>query len=162
MNVNEFLATAANRDLLRSNRYRVFINRINPQDMLLAHAVTIPGKTNASFDYSFRGPFQKIPYQVLYEPLTITFYNYGDNEPYRSFQLWSDSMHDRQYRWRSGSFYKEDIRIEELDRLGRPVGIHLIRDAYIADIGPKQKGYGDMSNPDTFTVTFNYYDIEFQ
>lgn len=153
---SEFKNAVDSRDLSRQNRFEVFIPRLSRQENMLCQDVNLPAPSIITTDYKHQGPVRKIPYDVTFEDLTMTFLAFGDSgQPYGKFEDWIGDIYDDEYRFNDKSDYIENIVVKELDRRGSTIKEHTFNDAFPIYI-TKQKSMGGQSTPDTFDVQFSY------
>ena len=159
MSFDQFRQTIINNDVARSNKYTVSIPDILTRDTeLLCTDVNLPSESIQSFEYAMSGigPVTKVPNRILFETLTMSFLNMGNNEPYTAFRNWLKQIYDENYRFNDMNDYTKSIKIIEQNREGRTIGIHQFLECYPQMVGPKAKNYAPSNAPEIFPVVLNF------
>lgn len=155
---SEFKSAVDSRDIARSNRYNVNVEGLSRQENLLCIDADIPAPNIITFGYKHQGPEKKIPYDVQFGQLSLTFMGFGDSgQPYGKFIDWLESIYDENYRFNDKVDYARTVMVQEKDRQGGTIITHTYNEAFPITIGPKSKSMGASNTPDQFTVVFEYH-----
>lgn len=153
---SQFKSAVDSRDLSRQNRYRVNVGGLSQEENMLCTDVTLPMPNLITTEYKHQGPALKIPYDVVYGDLQMTFMTYGnDNQPQGKFVEWIESVFDENYRFNDKADYQRTVIVQELDRSGSVTFTHTYYEAFPTMLGPKPKSMA-AGAPDIITVNFQY------
>lgn len=153
---SEFKSAVDSRDLARQNRYEIFISKLSRQENQLCIDVDLPSPNIITMEYKHQGPVHKIPYDVVYSDLSMTFTAFGDGQPYQKFNQWVEEIFDSTYRFNDMTDYTETVIVREKDRQNSTTVTHTFYDAFPILVGPKSKSMSSSNTPDQFIVQFSY------
>jgi len=162
--LNDFIAQIKAEGLMRNNRYIVNIpnppgmsNAIDLQKVLLfCDSVSLPGVTIGTSPALTYGEVREMPYEKLFQPVSMTFYVDNSMHVKRLFDDWQGSIIDT-YSRETGYYadYTRDIDITVFDVYDNTRYLVTLHEAYLKDIGQIQL---DASNKDVMklNVTMQY------
>lgn len=154
---SQFKNAVDSRDLSRQNRYEVNIEGLSQEENMLCQDVTLPMPNIITTEYKHQGPVKKIPYDVVFGDLQMTFMGFGDSgQPLGKFVDWLESIYDDEYRFNDKADYTRTIIVREQNRQGGTIITHTYNEAFPTMIGPKLKSHAGNNTPDTFTLQFQY------
>jgi len=125
-----------------------------------SHA-TFPGISFSTHDVAQSGGVMfKMPYEKIYEPITLTFYNDIDFNSYRMFVDWIGLLKSSEHNnGNHMSFYKEyigNIHIYQFDAMQFTSHVVTFEQLYPVSVSEIEIGYDIKDQIETFTVTFTY------
>lgn len=154
---SEFKNAVDSRDLARQNQYEVNVEGLSRQENMLCIDVDLPSPNIITMEYKHQGPAKKIPYDVVYGDLTMTFMCFGDDgQPYGKFNDWLEEIFDDTYRFNDKSDYVRTVMVKEKSRQGSTYKTHTFYEAFPTIVGPKSKSSSSTNTPDQFIVQFSY------
>lgn len=100
--INAFIATVKSRGLARSNRFNVNITWPSGIALLetaklanlLCEASSLPGYNIATQPLKIMGESREVPYEPMYDPITLTFYMDAQFELKDAFETWMSYIID--------------------------------------------------------------------
>lgn len=100
--INAFIATVKSRGLARSNRFNVNITWPSGIALLetaklanlLCEASSLPGYNIATQPLKIMGESREVPYEPMYDPVTLTFYMDAQFEIKDAFETWMSYIID--------------------------------------------------------------------
>lgn len=92
MGINISEITKYSNKLLLPNKYKVTMPIGGEDASFNCHTVTIGGKSLATEEWFRHGPIQKIPYQLIVEDFSTTFYVSDSMPENSSFYSWFDAV----------------------------------------------------------------------
>jgi len=151
---------------LRPTKFKTIINI--PQKISAAHDAemvsysvqncTIPGRRFATAD-TRRGTtlMHKMPYDVMYPEVTMTFQVTKHMKERQIFDMWQDIIYNPNNNV-FGYFddYKADVKIIQLDNATDEVRIYTLYDAYPIAVSDVQLAWDAFDQIETFTCSFVY------
>lgn len=110
--INEFISSVKTGALARTNRFGVeFKPPVAVSDMrkilLFCDTAQLPGINYSTVQNRSFGEFREIPYEKLYEPISLTFYVDNDMQVKHLFDKWMSLISDPQKR--TYSYYEDYI-----------------------------------------------------
>lgn len=123
--LNEFISTIKTTGLAKTNRYTVFIQPPNELatygfDMQLivmfCSDVQLPGITMSTIQNRTFGEFREVPYEKLYENITMTFYVDKTMKVKEFFDKWMEHVQDpnsRTFRYYRDYISQMEIVVED-------------------------------------------------
>jgi len=172
MNVNK-IVSLANNDFLRSNRYKLLLvappalqGKYNNSVMDLINSncntINIPGTDIATFDWANKSAPIKLPYQRVYNPLVLTFYNDSEGIVRQFFEdwinlMWNPETYDFNYR----DEYGVEFTMELLDMKNDKKLVFTVDHAWPMKIDDIPLAYADSEiQKVTATITYNIYKLQ--
>lgn len=139
--------------IMQSNSLSVRMKDIE----LMCSAASFPGLQFSTSETRLKGPMRKIPYDQIYNDLSLTFYNSSVFLEREYFSTWANSIFDQETK--NFEFYEDyisSITILQFANSGDYVyGVEL-EEAYPVDLGQIDLGYDQTDAIETFTVQFAY------
>ncbi len=156
-------AARSGRDYLRDNRFQISLSgNLTAGQNVTDHCIgaSLPGTQYGTVDYRSASPALKIPNDVIYNQLSLTFLMSADGEAFDHFQQCNTSKIITDIRGDySFNFFDEytgNVFVKHLDGRGRPIHEFEYVNAYVNSIDDVTL---DMNNNDTvsvFTVNLLY------
>lgn len=162
MSLNKFISEVKTRGLARHSHYEVQFSlpRTNTQGDRLASifcaATNLPGKSIATQPSRIYGENREMPYEVMYEPVTFSFYSDSGMELKKAFDRWMNLVIDpstRQIRYYDDYVRQIDIRLLNVDE-SEPYHVILF-EAYPKSVQAIQLDYANKEAM-RFDVTIQY------
>ena len=99
MSLNKFISEVKSKGLARTNRYAVILTppvimqsiALNSV-LLFCDQVTLPGTNYSTVQNRTFGEFREVPYEKLYDSVTMNFYVDTDMNVKRMFDVWTNSI----------------------------------------------------------------------
>lgn len=115
--INSFINEVKNRGLARTNRYEVvIIFPTAPETVRVANlfcdAVTLPGANISTTPMKTFGETREMPYEKIYDPVTMSFYVDSDLEIKKAFEEWMEMIYNS--KTRTLGYYQDYIRPVEI------------------------------------------------
>lgn len=157
------------KNLLRPNRFSVEITTwLDQGQEYLIKGTTLPGTSSGEMTLSWQGYHLKVDGDIVYNDIIMHFYNNIDEESGTgirdNFEEWrkliSNSENNKKSHFDS---YKETIRINQLDRLGKIIKTYILYLAHPKEISDIELNMDSTDQVQEFTATFSYsyYTIEY-
>ena len=157
MSIREFIAEVKTRGLARTNRYLVEMPIAESElAALLCESASLPGISYASSQQKIAGESREMPYERMFDPITLTFYSDQDMIIKSMFDLWMGSIMDP--RTRTFNFYNnyiKDIKIHVLDMQEEKRYTAVLYECYPKTITPVSLSSSDRDVM-KFSVTLQY------
>lgn len=158
------IAANVNNGFLHGNRYTTILGvpaAVSPPGNLRlvgenCSDATIPGASYLTFDWKNAGPVIKVPYDIVFEPLVLTFYEDREAQASKFFRDWNRSVMTDNFRMEFFDQYTADITVIERDQTNASVLTYNFVNAYAAQISGVQLSYKNQDMIREITVTFNY------
>lgn len=115
--INQFINEVKNRGLARVNRYEVVIVfPTAPGTVRVANlfcdAVTLPGANISTTPARVFGETREMPYEKIYDPVTMSFYIDSDLEIKKAFEEWMEMIFNT--KTRTLGYYRDYTRPVEI------------------------------------------------
>jgi len=158
MNISKF--TSKFKDLARTNRYIVTIDGYLTEDTsVFCNSASLGGMTLTTTEQRglSNSHYKVIPYDTIYESISLTFYNDIDFKVYKKFKEWYDLI----YKSKSDEFsyrdtYVKTMNIAILDRQDTPALIYTFEEVFPLSIKEPDLKSTDTNAISTFSVTLDY------
>lgn len=129
MSLATFTSEVKTRGLARTNKYEVVIPFPDPTTntrliSLFCDSTSLPGITVATTPHRFYGEVREMPYERMFEPVTMTFYVDAAMTVKAAFDKWNFSIVDQQTR--SVNYYENYVK---------PIYIYSHTDGYKPTLG---------------------------
>lgn len=163
----DFLKAATIDGLARQNKYVVYI--VDPFGSIFGTANTIklaalckdseiPGKSLATSERQTYGPTRKMPYQEIYNDITMTFLCANFMLERRFFDRWQNKIVDTDnHYFEYQNNYATQIVITNLSEDGLPTYNTLLTEAYPVTVNSQTLSYEANDSIQSLTVTFAYH-----
>jgi hypothetical protein len=151
-------------------RYAVLItppdkisNQVRQYDRLVSMSckeATLPERAFATTEDRRGKPnIIKMPYDMIYDDVTFTFYLSNNMKERIFFEEWMNAMYDK----KTNSFeyydnYISEVKVMKLDFSNSIVRTYILHEVYPVSLGDVSLSYDAESSFSTFTVTFTYKD----
>lgn len=159
-----------NKGLTKANRFRVEFTSIPDWNgsttqlndlTVFCTAVSMPGKTIETLDYSLYRNKYKVPTGYIHDDVTITFnlsQNYLAKE---ALDKWQNYIIDEsEYLLKYDSEYKRDINIYQLDELDKNIYTVKLKNAYPTTVQAIEFSDESTDTISTISATFSFDTIE--
>jgi len=124
---------------------------------MLCNQATLPGRSFSTQEYTTHGPMRKVPYQNIYDDVTLSIYCKENMDQPRIFQEWQNFICDNTFNEFSyPDDYTSDIIIEQLDGQGNVAYAAKLIDAYPLMVGPLALDWSSQGAFHNLSVTFAY------
>lgn len=157
------------KNFARNNRFRIVIptppsltgtrydSRSMQALMVQCQAVSLPARTVATWNHRNIGPIEKMPYDVIFQEVTMTFRVDSKYDTRRFFQEWMQSMttSDNLY-FRYRNEYTSNIKIMPLDLIGKPIAQIGLYNAYPTNLSVINYDENSTDAITEFSITFAY------
>ena len=169
----DFLSRIKRAGFSQPNRYKVFIDPPNLQGgstgqavlnsdrqrqlSLMCQTASLPGINLATTEAYIYGPPYNIPYNQVYDDVTLVFLVDAQMNEKQIFDNWANSIINPETK--DANFYKEyvtDITIEQLDRNENPVYSVKLIEAYPTVVNELGLDSGSTDEIHRLAVTFSY------
>lgn len=170
--ISEFKSNINKYDLMRSNRYYVELNSPTPlaaraepfvsnlrMIRLMCHSATLPGINISTSPVRSFGEQREIPYEKIYDPLSLTFYVDGEMIVKRLFDAWVSLVQggDRLFNYPKDYSSEMKVHVYKVDEQS-VYSVHLF-DCFPKTVGAVQLDYGAREVMKlTVTFSYRYYD----
>lgn len=124
-------------------------------------AAQMPGVSIGTSELRIKGPIRKIPNDMIFADMSLTFYNTSRYKERKYFEHWINSITDKETK--SFSYYHDyisNIVIAQFDQAGIVVHAVRLNEAYPTAVGEIALGYENTDQIETFPVTISYRDWE--
>ena len=162
--ITDFIATVAQRGFNPGNRYSINVARQLsggvPANVLSQYCenVSLPGRSFATSDVKFGTGFtQKMPYNTIYDDVSMTF-RIDEAMGIKSyFDAWQNIIHNKNTGYMSYyDSYKSDIDIVVYNRQDAEVHRCKLMDAYPISVASTDLSHATQNEILKLTVTFAY------
>jgi len=176
---------AAVNDYARPNRYAVSLpikivdwdKLKDPRKVALnCNSVTWPARNIGTIDDRITGPLVKVPYDRIYQPVTMSFYLDAEMREWEVFNTWMNNITEKQIDSRNSddiqdgippqiikskymeyySRFTTDIEIAQVDMVGKKTRIVTLKEAYPISISEIGMAYESSDTISTFNVSLTY------
>lgn len=121
----------------------------------------MPGVSLGTAELRTKGPIRKMPNDVIYADMNLTFYNTSKYKERKYFEKWIGSVTDNDTK--SFAYYEDyvsNIVIAQFDNAGIVVHSVRLNEAYPTSLGEISLGYDNNDQVETFSVTISYRNWE--
>ena len=122
-----------------------------------AHTLTFPQRALSTFELKHNSAPFKVPYTSSYDPVTVSFYNDGDMDVRRYFDIWQGAIMN--FSNNTTNFYNEyvsDIKMYIQNDEGDDVYGVLLVEAFPLGISILDMSYSSTNQMLPSSVTFSY------
>jgi hypothetical protein len=165
MKISSFTAQVGKSGLARSNRYTVqmtlpgtnYSQNQYRKMMLFCEAVQLPGLNINTTPIRTFGEVREMPYEMNYDPITLSFYVDGDMIIKGIFDEWVQSVQDintRNFNYYN-NYTSDVVKIFVEDLTDKPKYIVALYEVYPKTVSPVQMGY-DQKDIMKLSVSFAY------
>jgi hypothetical protein len=154
--LNEFISSVKDKGMANANRYFVAITGAERKIGLFCDNAQLPGTQILSTPARTFGEIREVPYELSYDPITLTFYIDNEWQVKRFFDVWRESVFDPVTR--VAGYYNDfvrDVTIYCYNKEDKKVYTIKLLDAYPKTIGSVQLDYGIKDVP-KLSVTLQY------
>lgn len=159
-------AARSGRDYLRDNRFDIQLSgALAAGPNVTDHCIgaSLPGTTYGTVEYRSASPVLKLPNDVIYNPLRLTFLNATDGAAYNHFQelntkkIITDIRGD--YSFNFFDEYTGSVIVNHLDGNGSPVHTFEYVNAYVASLDDNELSMESIDTVNTFSalIYYEYY-----
>lgn len=167
--ISEFLS-ALKGGGARPNRFEVVINfpafaggaEEIRQTPFLVQSTSIPGSTLGAIEQPFRGRQLKLAGDRTFEEWEVTFVNDTDFAIHDAFELWHNAInaYNSNTGFQSPDEYMATAVVYQLDNQDNRIKEKVLKLAWPSNVGPIELAQDSNDVIETFSVTFQYSDIE--
>jgi hypothetical protein len=176
-NMNEIISVSG-AGYSRPNRFwvlipppRIFLNqssgRVEQKDLrqilLNCNNAVFPSKIMGTSEHRIKGSLRKMPYDIIYNDFTFSFYNDDAFSERAFFESWMKGMYkegDNGYGFEYYENYITNITVAQLNIQNRAIRKTTIFEAFPINISEIGLGYENNDAVEVFTVTFAYKHFE--
>lgn len=168
MSISEFKSSINKYDLMRSNRYYMELNAPTPlaakaepfvsnlnMIRLMCHTATLPGINVSTSPVRSFGEQREVPYEKIYDPLSLTFYVDGEMIVKRLFDAWVSLVQGTDRLFNYPKDYRSDMFVHVYKVNNQSVYSVKLFDCFPKTVGAVQLDYGAREVM-KLTVTFSY------
>jgi hypothetical protein len=158
--LNDFIAQVKLGSIAKNNRYAVMFSppfRVNPETLqkvlLFCDQVQLPGVNFSTVQNRTFGEFREVPYEKLYDNVSMSFYVDKDMKVKDMFDEWVNAIQDQSTK--TFGYYNDyisDMTIEVQDTLDKTRYEMTLWECYPKTIGSIQLDY---ANKDIMKLTVN-------
>lgn len=150
------------------NRYSVQITggggvSFDESDNAMCCSVDVAAAQFDTFDWSNLSATVKLPFAVLYEPLSMSFYTADDGVTFGKFLTWQQKIWD-QGAWRFNDFESyasgSSVIVQEYNKQGGIISIQAYYNLYPTIVGPKTLTYENRNMVNKFNVSLFYESMQ--
>lgn len=156
------------KDFSRPNRYWVQISipiimqndplsRNLPDIQMNCNSATFPSVSLGTAEHRVKGPIRKMPNDMIYNDMNLTFYNSSDFKERKFFEHWINSIVDKDTKnFEYYDNYTAFIIIAQFDNAGQMTHSIRLNEAYPTNVGDISLGYDNSDQIEIFPVTITY------
>jgi len=150
ISIDTIVGKISNYNLLLPNKYKITLPYASDMSFH-CHTITIPGKSLATEEWFRYGPTKNIPYQLLIEDLSTTFYVDDTLKGNKDIYEYFDDVGKEGLEYYDEIIQQLDIEI--LNKEGKPTSKIKIEECYPTAISTIELSYGAESILET-TITW--------
>ena len=118
--LNDFIATVKNNGMMRNSRYSVIFPNADKTNLvgLYCDQFTLPGLNISTQPCLTYGETREMPYQKLYNNITVSFYVDADMKVKQFFDDWINQIQnpaDRTFKYYDDYTHKVQVDVEDLE-----------------------------------------------
>lgn len=155
MNINE-IAAKINKNMLRGNRFKVFIPGAPQIVNDNCCTVTYPGISYSTFDWRNAGPPIKLPYEPIFAPCRMSFYCDHNGVVPNWLRGWGRRIMKKNFQIEYFNEYVEDVIIEEKNEQNITVSKCELNNAYPVSVEDVELSFDNSNQVEKITISLAY------
>lgn len=170
-NINQFRSSIGNGGA-RPNQFMVSLSfptfvpsasQATQRAPFLVHNASLPGVDQPPATVMYRGREFHMTGDMVFQPMTIAFYNSDDMVLRTAFEQWMNGQENyiQKFGQTNPSAYMRDVDIYQLDRNGVVLKGYKLLDAFPINVGEIALGFDQNNQVSSTTVTLRYQTFTF-
>lgn len=158
MSIEEF-KSAISVGLSRGSHYKVVVPGLSKEECMLCKTANINPASFNTFNWrpNGRSPALRLPFDLLYEPLTLEFYLLENGQPFKKLEAWKKEVFTDDFRFNDFDSYAtgRNILVDLYNLQGSKILTAKYFNCYPFTVGPLPLSY-ESKSPQTFSCNFIY------